>query len=85
MAFHIRDPETDKVVRELARAMGTSMTEAVRITASHALRRAQRRRPSNDKRPFIESIRDIQEEVASYPKTGLKADKAFFDALSGDD
>ncbi len=82
MAFHIRDPETDQVVRELAREMGTSMTEAVRITASNALRRAQQRRRANDTRPFIERIRDIQEYVASFPKTGLKADKEFYDWLN---
>jgi antitoxin VapB len=85
MPFHIRDPETDQVVRELAREMGTTMTEAVRITASNALRRVRQRRKSSDTRPFIDSIRDIQEEIASFPRTGLNADKAFFDALSGDD
>ena len=30
MAFHIRDPRTDKVVRQLAARKGVSMTEAVR-------------------------------------------------------
>jgi len=28
---------------------------------------------------------DIHERMAKYPKTGLKADKAFYDWLSGDD
>ena len=30
MAFHIRDPRTDKAVRQLAARKGVSMTEAVR-------------------------------------------------------
>ena len=34
---------------------------------------------------MIERIRDIQERVAAYPKTGFKADKAFYDWLSGDE
>ena len=34
---------------------------------------------------MLERIRDIQERVAAYPKTGLKADKAFYDWLSGDE
>jgi antitoxin VapB len=82
MAFHVRDPETDAVVRALAKEMGTSMTEAIRITASNALRRAQQRKRCEDKRPFIARIRDIQEHVASFPKTGLKADKEFYDWLN---
>lgn len=32
-----------------------------------------------------ERIRGLQAEVARYPETGLKADKAFFDELSGDE
>jgi antitoxin VapB len=30
-------------------------------------------------------VRDIQDEIASYPRTGLKTDKAFFDWLSGEE
>jgi antitoxin VapB len=80
MAFHIRDPRTDKAVRELAVRKGVSMTEAVRQAVENELAKLE-----EDKRPMIERIRDIQERVAAYPKTGLKADKAFYDWLSGDE
>lgn len=80
MAFHIRDPRTDRAVRELAARKGMSMTEAVREAVESELLKLD-----EDKRPMLERIRDIQERVASYPKTGLKADKAFFDWLSGDE
>lgn len=80
MAFHIRDPRTDKAVRQLAARKGVSMTEAVREAVENELAKLE-----EDKRPMLERIRDIQERVAAYPKTGLKADKAFYDWLSGDE
>lgn len=80
MAFHIRDPRTDKAVRQLAARKGVSMTEAVRQAVESELSKLE-----EDKRPMLERIRDIQERVAAYPKTGLKADKAFYDWLSGDE
>ncbi|MGE7472297.1 type II toxin-antitoxin system VapB family antitoxin [Bosea sp. NPDC003192] len=80
MAFHIRDPRTDKAVRQLAARKGVSMTEAVREAVESELSKLD-----EDKRPMLERIRDIQERVAAYPKTGLQADKAFYDWLSGDE
>ena len=32
---------------------------------------------------FGERIKPLQDELAAYPRTGLKADKAFFDSLDG--
>jgi hypothetical protein len=32
----------------------------------------------------METVRQFQEEVASWGETGLKADKAFFDDMSGE-
>jgi len=32
---------------------------------------------------FGELIKPLQDELAAYPRTGLKADKAFFDSLDG--
>jgi antitoxin VapB len=78
MAFHIRDPEADSLVRELARREGVGLTEAVKIAVRDRLAQA-------DARPSPrEAIRKIQAELARYPETGLKADKAFFDEMSGD-
>ena len=36
MAFHIRDPRTDAVVRKLAEQRGIGLTEAVREAAEEA-------------------------------------------------
>lgn len=85
MAFHIRDTETDRIVRDLAAKTGASLTEAVREAAAEKLTRIERTLARTGKRPLREQIRDIQDRVAARGKTGLKADKAFFDSLSGDE
>ncbi|AMJ63071.1 type II toxin-antitoxin system VapB family antitoxin [Bosea sp. PAMC 26642] len=79
MAFHIRDDRTDRVVRQLATRRKLSITETVRLAAENELNR-----DSVDDEAFMARIRDIQRQAAAYPKTGLKADKAFYDELSGD-
>lgn len=83
MAFHIRDPETDRIVRALAARTGATLTDAVREAAAEKLARVKKTEAQVDTRPLRERIRDIQERVAAHGKTGLKADKAFFDWLSG--
>ncbi|MFA6967459.1 type II toxin-antitoxin system VapB family antitoxin [Bosea sp. (in: a-proteobacteria)] len=85
MPFHIRDPETDRIVRDLAAKTGATLTDAVREAVAEKLARVERMEQPGDKRPMLERIRDIQERVAARGKTGLKADKAFFDWLSGDE
>ncbi len=77
MAFHIRDPETDRLARELARLQGDGITNAVK-SALEAKLREQRH-----KVPLLERIKDLTDEIAAAPKTGLKADKAYFDEMWG--
>ncbi|KQV62835.1 MULTISPECIES: type II toxin-antitoxin system VapB family antitoxin [unclassified Caulobacter] len=79
MAFHVRDPETDALVRELAEKTKLGITEAVKLAASEAL--AARERAREEK---LAAMRAICAEVASWPRTGLKADKAFFDEMYED-
>lgn len=77
MAFHVRDPETDALVRKLAKEEGVGVTEAVKRAVSEKLRSREQ------KIPLRERVRKIQDEIARYPDTGVKADKAFYDELSG--
>jgi len=79
MAFHVRDRETDALVRELARKRQVGLTDAIRLAVGAELRR------DIDATPMMERIRALRTEVGQRRKTGLKADKAFFDELSGDD
>jgi antitoxin VapB len=77
MAFHVRDPATDSKVRELARKRGVGLTEAIKQAVEAELERVAH--PSS----FMEEVRRIQANLASHGRTGLVADKAFFDDLSG--
>jgi antitoxin VapB len=78
MPFHIRDAETDELVRELARRRQIGLTEAVKLAVRNELRR------EDDAAPLQERIAKLRAEVLSRPATGLVADKRFFDELSGD-
>jgi antitoxin VapB len=77
MALHIRDPETDRLARELAALTGGGLTEAVKSALEMKLA-AERRRL-----PLRERIKDITDRIAAAPDTGLVADKAFMDDLWG--
>lgn len=77
MPFHIRDAETDTLVRKLARAKGLGLTEAVKLAVHNELQRATEETPLRDR------LRRITAQLADYPQTGKRADKEFFDELSG--
>jgi antitoxin VapB len=80
MACHIRDPETDTAVRRLARLKGQTLTTTIREAVDREYRR------QCEEIPFMEHVRAIQERFRALGKpTGLAADKAFFDELSGED
>ena len=77
MAFHIRDRETDALVRELARKQKVGLKDAVKIAVRERLRVL-------DAKPSLhERLSEIAEGIARAPRTGKKADKKFFDELSG--
>lgn len=79
MAFHIKDLDTDRAVRRLAKLTGKSLTDAVRDAVEEAYRRERRRVP------LVDRLRPIQDQFARLAKPGGRpADKAFFDDLSGD-
>lgn len=78
MPFHIRDPETDALVRRLARKRGCGLTEAVKRAVDAELRR-------EETAPLAERLKALQDKALSRPATGQEADKPFFDWLSGQD
>ena len=80
MPFHIRDPDTDTLVRELARERGCGLTDAVKLAVENELKRG-----GDEVEQRLRRMRAISEEFARLPDSGLKADKAFFDWLSGDE
>ena len=80
MSIYIKDPATTEAVRKLAKLRGTTLTEAVRSAVEECLGRCE----GSKKDAFLAKVHELQEELAKYPRTGLAADKAFYDELSGD-
>ncbi len=78
MPLNIRSEEVNQLADALAVRLKTSKTEAVRQALQNEVLRLDR------KEPLLERIRPLQNEIQSYGTTGLAADKAFFDELSGD-
>lgn len=72
MALHIRDPETDRLVRSLAEMKKLGLTETIRLAVENELKRT----------PLAERIKPLQDRIASYGETGLEADKDFYDSLN---
>lgn len=79
MAFHIRDQKTDALVRELAMKRGIGLTEAVREAVENELQRERQ------KIPVMERLKPLLDELDALPRTGLQADKAFYDWLSDEE
>ncbi len=77
MPFHVRDPETDALVRQLAEKTKLGITEAVKLAATEALAARE-----NDRAAKLARMDAILAEFDKMPRTGLKADKAFFDSLN---
>lgn len=76
MALSIRDKATDEAVRRLARIKGKGLTETIREAVESELQRAQ------ESMSLVERVEALQREMRRYPRTGLKADKAFYDSLN---
>jgi antitoxin VapB len=66
MALSIRDPETDRLARELAALTGESMTEAIRKALAERLARTRGDR-EEERRRLVEDVRAIQERVTRLP------------------
>ena len=79
MPLNIRSEEVNRLAERLAARRPTSKTEAVRVALQNELRRL------DESVPLRQRLRPLQDRILSRPATGLAADKAFFDALSGDE
>lgn len=84
MALNIKDPETDRIARELAAATGESITVAVRIAMEERLQRVRARRAATDVRAELAAIIErgrrravlddrSPEEIIGYDENGLPA------------
>lgn len=80
MAINIKDPETDRLVRELATRMGVSITEAIKVAVQDQLSRT---RPRADivfseiqaiidrgrTRPMLNDL--TEDEILGYDEAGI--------------
>jgi antitoxin VapB len=78
MPLYIKDDVTAALVAELARKRGVSKQDAVRLAVQADLQRIA------EAIPLRERIAAWRQEHPMPPGTGQKADKAFFDELSGE-
>ncbi len=79
MAFCIKDEATNKAARKLAKLKGKTLTAAVREAVENELAKA---RPVKS---VGEKLDELAAAFARFPRTGKKADKAFYDKMWNED
>jgi antitoxin VapB len=75
MVIHVKDEETDALVRKLARQRGIGITAAIKEAVQEALV------ADTPTTSLWERTADLREQLSSYSKTGEVADKKFFDEM----
>jgi antitoxin VapB len=66
MALSLKDPETDRLAREVARLTGETLTEAVRTALAERLARERRRR-GRPGRNLSDRLNEIAVHCAALP------------------
>lgn len=79
MGISIKNDEVERLARGLAQKHGVGLTEII----LEALREKQSREQAKPR--LAELVKPLQDRIAKLPKTGLQADKAFFDRINGED
>ncbi len=77
MPLSIRDEDTNRLAEKLANPMRSTKAAAVKHALRNELDRVEQRVPLRQR------LRPLQDREMSRASTGLEADKAFYDALSG--
>ena len=78
MPLNIRNERVNQLATKLAALKHTNKTAAVKLALENELRRI------DDALPLRERLRPLQRRVLARRATRWKADKAFYDDLSGD-
>jgi antitoxin VapB len=77
MPLNIRNETVNQLAEKLAARARMNKTDAVRMALENELQRL------DEAVPLRERLRPLQDRVLSRPATGLEADKAFYDEVSG--
>jgi antitoxin VapB len=75
MPFHVRNKDTERLARELARTAKLGLTEAVHLAVSNELRRRQRAIP------LWERIASLRKRIRTRVKDNRPVSKEFRDDL----
>ncbi|AMJ59324.1 type II toxin-antitoxin system VapB family antitoxin [Bosea sp. PAMC 26642] len=78
MGLSIKNPAVESLARDLARRHGKGVTEIIHLAL---VEKAER---DGSEMTLWEKIAPIRERLAKAGKTGLQADKAFYDELNGE-
>ena len=78
MPLNVRSEEVNQLAEKLAARKHINKTEAVKLALENELRRL------DEALPLKERLRRLQRRILARPPTGLEADKAFYDDLSGE-
>jgi antitoxin VapB len=81
MAYSIKDPQTDAIIRRLAKAKGKPIVDAIREACINELERER------SKVPLWERLQPIIQRVATHPLRDVQThgtDKEFFDDMWDD-
>jgi len=79
MPLNIRNEDVNRLAERLAAVKRVNKTEAVKLALENELRRAEQAEP------LWGRLKQLRDRIAVTPDSGLKAGKAFFDDLSGED
>lgn len=83
MVIHVKDEETDALVRKLAQRRGIGITTAIKEAVREALQ-ADGKAAEQDDRPLEKRLEPLLNRLDRLPRTHLRTDKAFFDDLWGE-
>ena len=76
--LQIRNPRVVALAAKLAAVRRTTKTEAVLRALENELARIE------GEKSLTERLKPLRDRIAAVPRTGLEADKDFYDDLSGD-
>jgi antitoxin VapB len=76
MALNIKNAEAEKLVRELARQTGESVTEAIRKAVEDRLHRLRAQRVA---RSFADDVQDILRRVDALPTLDTRSEEQILD------
>jgi antitoxin VapB len=84
MVLHVKDEETDELVRTLARSRGIGITTAIKEAVREAIALDASRSVGEDKRSLDERLKPLLARLDTLPRKNLRTDKEFFDDAWGE-